>query len=144
MAPLDYYQEIYDYCQNFDTKFIYSLQTNGTLLNDDNIAFFKKNNTNIGLSFDGLINDKTRFYTQRILKNIKLLQSNEMYPGAILVVNQNNVNNLIGEYEYFKSLNLGMKMNPMFNDGAAKENDFFSLNADEYFKNFVAFLNTGL
>ena len=116
MAPLDYYQEIYDYCKKFDTNFIYSLQTNGTLLNNDNIAFFKKNNTNIGLSFDGLTNYKTRFYTQRILKNIRLLQSNEMYPGAILVVNQNNVDNLIGEYEYFKSLNLGMKMNPMFNN----------------------------
>ncbi len=43
-----------------------------------------------------------------------------MYPGAIIVVNQNNVRSLIEEYEYFKKLNLGMKMNPMFNDGAAK------------------------
>lgn len=139
LAPLDYYEEIYDYCKKFDSKFIYSLQTNGTLLNTDNIDFFKANSTNIGLSFDGLTNDKTRSYTQKILENIKLLQSNGMYPGAILVVNQNNVNNLIGEYEYFKSLNLGMKMNPMFNDGAAKENNFFDLNPNEYIKNFVEF-----
>lgn len=118
---------------------VYSLQTNGTLLNTDNIDFFKANSTNIGLSFDGLTNDKTRSYTQKILENIKLLQSNGMYPGAILVVNQNNVNNLIGEYEYFKSLNLGMKMNPMFNDGAAKENNFFDLDPNEYIKNFVEF-----
>ena len=139
MASLDYYQEIYDYCKKFDSKFIYSLQTNGTLLNEENIDFFKTNNTRTGLSFDGLTNDKTRSHTQRILENIKLLQLNEMYPGAVLVVNQNNVNNLIGEYEYFKSLNLGMKMNPMFNDGAAKENNFFNLNPDEYIKNFIEF-----
>lgn len=139
VVPLDYYKEIYKYCEKFDSKFIYSLQTNGTLLNNENIDFFRTNNTNIGLSFDGLTNDKTRYHTQKILENIKLLQSNKMYPGAVLVVNQNNVNNLIGEYEYFKLLNLGMKINPMFNDGAAKENNFFNLNPDEYIKNFIEF-----
>ena len=30
-------------------------------------------------------------------------------------------------------------MNPMFNDGAAKANDFFNLNPDEYIKNFIEF-----
>lgn len=139
IVPLNYYQEIYDFCKKFDSKFIFALQTNGTLLNDENIEFFKKNNTSIGLSFDGLTNDVTRSCSQRIIKNIKLLQSNGLYPGAILVVNQNNVNNLIGEYEYFKSLNLGMKMNPMFNDGAARKNDFFNLNPDEYVEQFTKF-----
>lgn len=138
-VPLDYYQEIYAYCKKLDSEFLYSLQTNGTLLNNDNIDFFKKNNTSIGLSFDGLTNDMTRTHSQIILRNIELLQSNGMYPGAILVVNQNNVNNLIAEYEYFKSLNLGMKMNPMFNDGAARKRDSFSLNPDEYIENFLTF-----
>lgn len=109
------------------------------MLNQEKIDFFKANNTSIGLSFDGLSNDKTRSHTQKILANIELLQTNEMYPGAVLVVNQNNVSNLIGEYEYYKSLNLGMKMNPMFNDGAAIENTFLSLNPDEYIKNFIDF-----
>lgn len=139
LAPLDYYKEIYNYCKRFDSKFVYSLQTNGTLLNQENIGFFKTNNTSIGLSFDGLTNNITRGHTQTILQNIKLLQSNDMYPGAILVVNQNNVKNLIGEYEYFKSLDLAMKINPMFNDGAAKENKFLSLNPDEYIKSFIDF-----
>lgn len=38
-----------------------------------------------------------------------------------------------------KKLNLGMKMNPMFNDGAAKENNFFNLNPDNYIHSFVEF-----
>ena len=122
MVPLSYYEEAYDYCQKLDSKFIYSIQTNGTLLNKENIDFFKKHDTSIGLSFDGLSNSKTRGNTQTILNKIELLKSKEMYPGAIIVVNQNNVRSLIEEYEYFKKLNLGMKMNPMFNDGAAKEN----------------------
>ena len=139
LAPLSYYDEIYRFCDSLNVNFIYSLQTNGTLLNQKNIEFFKKHNTSIGLSFDGLNNEKTRANTQKILANIALLQSNEMYPGAVMVVNQNNVNNLIDEYEYFKSLNLGLKMNPMFNDGAAKENNFFNLNPDKYIKNFIQF-----
>lgn len=139
MVPLSYYEEIYDFCKKLDAKFIYSLQTNGTLLNQENIDFFKENNTNIGLSFDGLSNELTRSFTHKILDNIKLLQKNGLYPGAIMVVNQNNVNNLINEYNYFNSLNLGMKINPMFNDGAAKSNNFFNLNPDDYIKNFTSF-----
>lgn len=139
MVPLEYYDEIYSFCKNIDSKIIYSLQTNGTLLNQENIDFFKKNNTSIGLSFDGLNNDKTRANTKKILSNIELLQSNEMFPGAVLVVNQYNIDNLVEEYEYFKSLKLGMKINPMFSDGAAKNSNFCTLNPEQYIENFVTF-----
>lgn len=139
MVPLSYYEEIYDFCKKQSSEFIYSLQTNGTLLNQENIDFFRKNNTSIGLSFDGLSNECTRADTTKVLKNIKLLQDNGCYPGAVMVVNKNNVNNLIEEYKYFKSLNLGMKINPMFDDGAAKENNFLSIDPDEYIENFIKF-----
>lgn len=138
-VPLAYYEEIYDYCKKLDSKFIYSLQTNGVLLNQEKIDFFKNNDTSIGLSFDGLSNESTRGNTKTILDNIKLLQENEIYAGAIMVVNQNNVSNLIEEYEYFNSLNLGMKINPMFNDGAAKDNKFFDLCPNDYVSNFINF-----
>jgi radical SAM domain protein len=138
ITPLDYYQEIYDYCKKKHSKFLYSLQTNGTLLSENNIKFFKNNNTNIGLSFDGLNNNKTRQNTNKILQGIDLLHQQDVYPGAIMVVNQYNVKNLENEYKYFKSLNLGLKLNPMFNDGAAKKNNY-SLNSDEYIYNFTKF-----
>lgn len=139
MVPLTYYEEIYDFCKKQDAEFIYSLQTNGTLLNQEIIDFFKINNTSIGLSFDGLSNSVTRANTSKILDNIRLLHDNDFYPGAIMVVNQYNVDHLIEEYQYFKSLNLGLKINPMFNDGAAKDNCFFDLNPDDYIRNFVNF-----
>lgn len=138
MVPLTYYEEIYDYCKSKDTLFTYSMQTNGTLLNQENIDFFKANNTNIGLSFDGLGNEITRSHTKETLKGITLLQNNDYYPGAIIVINKYNVNNLIEEYEYFKSLNLSMKINPMFNDGAAINNALY-LNTEDYVNNFITF-----
>lgn len=137
MVPLSYYEEIYDFIKKFDNKFIFSLQTNGTLINQKVLDLFKENDTNIGISFDGLKNEETRGKTKIILNNINLMHDNNIYPGAIMVVNQNNVNNLIEEYEYFKMLNLGLKINPMFNDGAAKDNNFFNLNPDEYINNFI-------
>ncbi len=106
MVPLDFYDEIYDYCSEMDTKFIYSLQTNGVLLNQE---------------------------------NIDLLKMNGMFPGAVLVVTQNNVDHLVEEYEYFKSLDIGMKVNPMFSDGTAKDNPFLTMDPDQYIKNFVTF-----
>lgn len=137
MVPLSYYEEIYDFCKKQDANFIFSIQTNGVLLDQQKIDFFKKNNTSIGLSFDGLKNGITRGQTNKVLDNIKLLQLNGCYPGAILVVNSSNVHNLIEEYKYFNSLNLGMKINQMFNDGAAKINNSFELNPDDYINNFI-------
>lgn len=137
LIPLSYYKEIYNYCKEKNIQIKYSIQTNGTLLSQEKIDFFKNNNTNIGLSFDGLKNEYTRSSTKILLDNIKLLQKNNYYPGAIMVVNQSNVNNLIEEYEYFKSLNLGMKINPMFKDGAACKNSNLCLDVNNYIKKFI-------
>lgn len=139
MIPLSYYEEIYNYCEKLNSKIIFSIQTNGTLLDQQKINFFKHSNTSIGLSFDGLTNELTRSHTQKVIENIKLLHDNDIFPGAIMVINQLNVNDLINNYNYFKSLDLSMKINPMFNDGAAKNNSILNLNPDDYIKNFIAF-----
>ncbi len=139
LVPLEYYIEIYDFCKNLDSSFSYSLQTNGTLVTAEILDFFINNDTSIGLSFDGLSNDLTRGNTTEIIKSIKLMHSFGIYPGAILVVNQYNVKNLIDEYEFFKKLELGMKLNPLFIDGAAKNNPFLELDPHVYIEQFVNF-----
>ena len=118
---------------------MFSVQTNGTLLTPKIVDFFNRTNTNIGLSFDGLNNELMRRHTYETLEGIKLLQKNNYNPGAIIVINQNNVKNLINEYEYFKSMNLNMKINPMFNDGAAVKEGLPSLDPNEYIKYFTNF-----
>lgn len=94
LVPLDFYSEIYNFCKTLNSKFIYSLQTNGTLLNDENINFFKNNNTNIGLSFDGLYNENTRGNTKRIIDNIELLHNNNLYPCDRLCVDEYKLENI--------------------------------------------------
>ena len=140
LAPLSFYEEIYEFCDHFDKEFLFTVQTNGTLINQEIIDFFRKRNTNFGLSFDGLNNEYTRGNTSKILNSIGLLQENGFRPGAVLVVNKTNVSNLIDEYNFFNSMGVGLKLNPMFIDGEAKmhEGDL-GLNPDEYIENFVEF-----
>ena len=99
-VSLDYYEEIYNYCDSKNSKFMFSVQTNGTLLTPKIVNFFNRTNTNIGLSFDGLNNELMRRHTYETLEGIKLLQKNNYNPGAIIVINQNNVKNLINEVTY--------------------------------------------
>lgn len=136
-APLSFYEEIYDFCSFQNPDFLFTVQTNGTLLNQENIDFFKSKNTNIGLSFDGLHNEYTRGNTSKIIENIGLLQENGFRPGAVMVVSKANVENLIDEYNYME---VGLKLNPMFIDGAAtNHSDDLGLDPDEYIEKFVQF-----
>ena len=139
LVPLSFYEEAYDFCNAQNSHFLFTIQTNGTLITQDNIDFFRKRNTNFGLSFDGLTNEYTRSYTIEILNNIKLLQANGFRPGAILVVNQKNVFQLIEEYHFFDSMNVGLKLNPIFIDGAAEKNLDVNLNVNDYINNFIDF-----
>ena len=87
-----------------------------------------------------LNNEYTRGNTSKILDSIGLLQENGFKPGAVLVVNKTNVSNLIDEYNFFNSIDVGLKLNPMFIDGEAKmHKDDLGLNPDEYIENFVKF-----
>ena len=140
LAPLSFYEEIYDFCDHFNKEFLFTIQTNGTLINQEVVDFFRKRNTNFGLSFDGLNNEYTRGNTSKILDSIGLLQENGFKTGAVMVVNKTNIANLINEYKLFNSMGVGLKLNPIFIDGEAKQhvNDL-GINPDEYVKHFVEF-----
>ena len=85
-------------------------------------------------------NEQTRGHTLEILNSIGLLQENGFKTGAVMVVNKTNIANLINEYKLFDSMGVGLKLNPIFIDGEAKQhvNDL-GINPDEYVKHFVEF-----
>ncbi|MFQ7292883.1 MAG: radical SAM protein [Monoglobales bacterium] len=84
-VPLEFYKEAYAFCESTHAEFIYSLQTNATLLSQEKIDFFKDKHTKIGISYDGLTNDYVRGNTSKIVENIRKLKANGIEPGAIIV-----------------------------------------------------------
>lgn len=96
-------------------KFIYSLTTNGTLIDDEFVKFCKKNNIAIGISIDGnadihnlnRISNANQETFDEILKNAKKCLNSNLNCMALPVVCLNNVKNLAESITFL--LNLGFK-----------------------------------
>lgn len=77
-----------------------SIQTNGTLIDDDHIRMFKQYKTGVGISIDGRwplnelrwagSTEKTKEMTERTIANIYKLVDNKIFPGLIVVIHKAN------------------------------------------------------
>lgn len=89
-----------------------SLQTNGTLLNDEWCHFFKENNFLIGISIDGpqkyhdhYRKDKNKQNTfDKVIHGISLLRKHEVDYNIMGVVNNYNVDYPLEFYQFFKDI----------------------------------------
>ena len=91
-----------------------TLQTNGTLLNDDWATFLKKHKFLVGISLDGPPNlhDKYRFDKQgrpshqQVVDGIRCLQAHQVDYNILCVVNECNAQKPVEVYNYIKSLDV--------------------------------------
>lgn len=95
-------------------KVSFDIQTNGTLLTNQYVEFFKKNNISIGISLDGskqatsdriFRSNNTNAY-ESIVQGIKTMQNNKMEFGVLSVVTQKD--SVEAQYSTYK--NLGIKL----------------------------------
>ena len=124
-------KDIQDFYRKIDKKFCNGIQSNGILVNEDIIEFIERTKDfYIGTSLDGPeeINNKTRVYGdghgsfQDIMRGINLLKRRKLGGGAICVINANNVNYPVELYNFFKSNNINIKLNPLIKSGRTNEN----------------------
>lgn len=95
-----------------EVESIFSIQTNGILINDEWCTFIKDYKIGIGISIDGVksINDKYRIDHKgkgtydKVIKSIKLLQKNKIGFGILSVINIEA--NPIDAYNHFKELGI--------------------------------------
>lgn len=114
--PLISYQLIKDIVQyiqknGLDDHISINLQSNGVLINEEMIAFFKKHNIGFGISIDGY-NDHTNvgrvFYDgtnsfTAVDKAIDLCIKNDFKPGIATVISHSNVDYMLEFCEYLKN-----------------------------------------
>lgn len=112
LAGLDFFKKAIDYQKKFslNKQIFNSLQTNGTLLNDEWCRFLSKHNFLVGLSLDGpeaLHNafrkdrgGKPTFH--RVERAIKLLKKHKVDFNILTTVNDMNSREPLEVYEYYK------------------------------------------
>ena len=68
IAGLGFYKKVIEYQEKYnnDNEIKNSIQTNGILLNEDFIEFFKSNNFKVSISYDAQYNDVLREKTESV------------------------------------------------------------------------------
>ncbi len=114
MRPLSFYRKAVELQKKYarGRQIDNSIQTNGTLLNDDWCIFFKENNFLVGISIDGpqTFHDEYRrdkmgrpsFH--RVMKGIELLQKYDVEFNCMAVVNDYNADYPLEFYQFFKEI----------------------------------------
>lgn len=114
MRPLSFYKKALQMQTKYSCgRTIYnSIQTNGTLLNDDWCEFFKQNNWLVGISIDGPqeFHDEYRRNKQgrpsfvKVMKGIDLLKKHGVEWNGMAVVNDYNADFPLEFYNFFKEI----------------------------------------
>ncbi|MBF6598847.1 MAG: anaerobic sulfatase-maturation protein [Fermentimonas sp.] len=114
MRPLSFYKRAIELQKQYGRgrHIENSIQTNGTLLNDEWCKFFKENNFLVGISVDGpkefhdeYRRDKMgRPSFHRVMKGIELLKKHDVEFNCLAVVNDYNVDYPIEFYNFFKEI----------------------------------------
>ena len=137
----EFFKEAYTLFKQFSAEynihFKFGIQTNGTLLDDDLIDLFVKTNTHISISFDGIYNDVLRQRTKEVECVIDKLKNRGVEISCISTISSANVSHMKEMYEYFKSLAISVKFNPIYPDGAATINNKFLITKEDWAHNFI-------
>lgn len=104
-----YISYAYTVFKNNNLEAQFSVQTNGTLLNDNFLNLFKDYNVNLGISYDGFGSNNeyrtlkpTEYYEDIIHK----INKSHILLNNLCVVSKSNIDNMESIFEYFKKLGL--------------------------------------
>ncbi len=127
-----------------------SIQTNGILITDEWLDFIEEERDfRLGLSLDGPkeISDATRVYCDGtsafddILRGIRKVKSRKQGDkvrkgafggGAIVTLNRHHLGRIKETYDFFKSEEINMKVNPLVNCGRASLNEDLRITPKNY------------
>lgn len=139
LQGISFYKEIINLEREYPLNIQNYIQTNGTLLDNQAIDFFIKNNFKIGLSYDGPYNDILRGKSESTLAAIKNLKNRGIRHGIITVMPSSSLQDIDYIYSYYKSLcedQITLSINTVNNAGSAVSNKLYSTNTDDYYSKY--------
>lgn len=113
-----------DFCKRLrkDIPIKYSIQTNGTLINDEVIKLFREENFSVGISLDGaneeqnnariFKNGKGSFST--VIEKINLLKQEQIKFGIIISVNRLHIGKEQELYDFLAETKINCNIRPVF------------------------------
>ena len=115
MAGLNFYKKAIEFQKKYNTeskKIVNTLQTNGTLINEEWCKFFKKNNFLIGVSIDGPEDIHNAYRKnkiginsfERVMRGINLLKRYNVDFNTLTVVNNLSEGRGAEIYQFLKSI----------------------------------------
>ena len=124
---------------NVNIKF--TIQTNGSLINEEWIEFFKKYDIRPGISLDGYrelhnanrVDEDGNGTYDIVMKNIELLRKHSIDPGVLMVLNTQYQIDTDKLYDFLKNNKLNAKVHAVFPAGRASNRK----DMDMVFKNYV-------
>lgn len=154
IVGLDFYRNFVSYVNEHKNgqTISFSLQTNGTLLNEDFARFFQEHNFLLGVSIDGpeFIHDKMRFDVNRngtydkIMSNIRMLQKMGVTSNILTVINSYSYQYPNELYEFYQEHNLfDVQLIPCLPDIGFEE-DQYSLTPEMFFDFYKTLFNRWL
>ncbi|MCF7906980.1 radical SAM protein [Patescibacteria group bacterium] len=119
LAGVTFFQKIIDIQSEFLKKgqlIRNTVQTNGTLINDEWAEFFKTNDFGVGVSLDGFKESHNRFRKNsrgqgsfdRVIRGIKILQKHSIRSGIIQTFTHDNISNVKKDFNFLIN-KLGIK-----------------------------------
>lgn len=106
-------------------KIINEIQTNGVLIDEKWVEFFKENSFFVGVSIDGPkeINDAVRVWANgsgtfdNIFQGIKLMKEKGMGVAGICVLAKHNINHIDVVADFYEAHNIPLNINPFISSG---------------------------
>jgi uncharacterized protein len=148
LCGIDFYEKVIFFQNKYKTsrhKISNQIQTNGTLINDDWVNFFKKNDFRIGTSIDGPKEIHEVFRPNsfdRIMNNLQLLKEAGLGFGCICVVNSHNYKFPLAIYDFLKkNLHQSVSIKPCIEMAKHNQLSEFSVNPIDYANFMIKIFN---
>jgi len=125
----------------------WKIQTNGTLISEDWVKFFREYNFSVGVSIDGHkeLHDKNRIYFngkgsfEEAYRGFKMLKEGNVRVGILSVATKYTLNEVDKFYEFIRRQGVGVRVNPFFASGRGKDKEEeLGLTNEEYAKLMIA------